>query len=240
MNQPMRKSILFIFLVQSVFLFQCKKPIEKYFDKTIKVDSLNVPLDKNQFYFPKEMFPYIDSIQYIQQKDSSYIAKRIYSKDKYDDSVMEWYSEYLFGMKEPLLFNRKIDNEIFRFTWLRSFHEPVVIRISETEQKYKLNWKTLKLDENYKPIEIIINESKNITKKEWENFNELVKKADFWNMEFGRYSMDTDGSEWILEGVNSENYRAVSVFYPEKGDFYNACDYLISLTNLKISEMDKY
>ncbi|WP_299890930.1 hypothetical protein [uncultured Lacinutrix sp.] len=236
----MRKSILFIFLIQSVFLFQCKKSIEKYIDKTIKVDSLNVPLDKNQFYFPKEMFPNIDSIQYIQQKDSSYIAKRVYSKDKYDDSVMEWYSEYLFGMKEPLLFNRKIDNAIFRFTWLRSFDEPIVIRITETEQKYHLNWKKLKLNENHKPIEIILDESKSITKNEWESFNELVRKADFWNMRLGRYSIDTDGSEWILEGVNSENYRVVSVFYPEKGDFYNACNYLISLTNLKISEKYKY
>jgi hypothetical protein len=214
--------------------------MEKYIDKTIKVDSLNVPLDKNQYYFPKEMFPYIDSIQYIQRMDSSYIAKRIYSKDKYDYSIMEWYSKYLFAMREPLLFNRKVDNETFRFTWLRSFDEPIIIGINKSEKKYILYWKKLKFNENYEPIELILDESKSITKNDWNNFKTLVEKADFWNMEIGRYSMDNDGSEWILEGVNSKKYKVVSVFYPEKGNFYNACDYLISLTNLKISENEKY
>ena len=59
-------------------------------------------------------------------------------------------------------------------------------------------------------------------------------------MDLGRSSIGTDGSEWIMEGVNQTNYRVVSAWSPSKGNFYNACDYLISLTNLKISEKKKY
>lgn len=92
----------------------------------------------------------------------------------------------------------------------------------------------------YVPGEIEIERLKILTEKEWVEFTQLIRKANFWNMELGRSSLGTDGSEWVMEGANQTDYRVVSVWSPTKGNYYNACDYLISLTNLKISEKDKY
>lgn len=79
-----------------------------------------------------------------------------------------------------------------------------------------------------------------MAKKDWLIFKKLIENADFWNMNLGRNSIGLDGSEWILEGLTSTQYRAVTVWSPTEGSFYEACIYLISLTDLIIPENEKY
>jgi len=67
-----------------------------------------------------------------------------------------------------------------------------------------------------------------------------VDKANFWTMELGRSSIGNDGSEWILEGLNKSNYRVVTVWSPTKGNFYEACKYLIDLSDIKLTGREKY
>ena len=108
MNKTLRQilsiGILTLFLTQIGF----SQSIEKFVDSTIKADSLNVPTDFNQPYFPKEMFPEV-STDLIKKNDSSYTIKTKTIKGTYDEFVVDWYSKHLHAMKEPLLFNRKID-----------------------------------------------------------------------------------------------------------------------------------
>ncbi len=139
-----------------------------------------------------------------------------------------------------MLFNRKIDKEIYRFTWLRTFNKPMSFRFEKRKDRYVLYWKVLSGAGGYEPGKIEIERLKILTKKEWAEFTQLIEKANFWKMDLGHSSIGNDGSEWIMEGVNQTDYRAISVWTPRKGDFYNACDYLISLTNLKIPEKEKY
>lgn len=65
------------------------------------------------------------------------------------DSIGEyeqaWYSSTLFCFKEPILFNYYLDGEIFRFLWLRSFHQPMLFTLSNINGKVSLHIK--KLDE---------------------------------------------------------------------------------------------
>ncbi|MFD0976757.1 hypothetical protein ACFQ1G_08145 [Salinimicrobium gaetbulicola] len=212
--------------------------IDKFTDSSIKVDSLNVPTDLKQPYFPKEMFPEVE-LDWIKTDKGTKIESKV-KEGTYDEFVVNWYSNHLHAMKEPLLFNRKIDKEIYRFTWLRTFDKPMTFRFEKINDRYILYWKVLSGAGGYEPGKIEIEQLKILTEKEWTKFTQLVAKADFWKMELGRSSIGTDGSEWIMEGVNQTDYRVVSVWSPGKGNFYNACDYLISLTNLKISEKDKY
>ena len=239
MKRTVTKTIILSFLA----FFLCQKgigqSIENFIDRTIKVDSRNVPIDQKQFYFPKEMFPKLD-LNYVKVNDSTTRIETKIIDGKYDDFVMEWYSKHLFSMKEPLLFNRKTKKQIYRFTWLRTFDKPVAIKIEKDKNQYTLFWKMLSGAGGYKPGELIVEKSKELSEKEWLNFIELVEKADFWNMELGRSSIGFDGSEWILEAVNPTDYKVVSVWTPRKSNFYNACNYLISLTDLNIKGKEKY
>ncbi|WP_152973258.1 hypothetical protein [Lacinutrix mariniflava] len=235
MNKTLRQilsiGILTLFLTQIGF----SQSIENFVDSTIKVDSLNVPTDLKQSYFPTELIE-PEKNNSAKKKDSS----KIIDLDFRSSLPTEWYSEHLFAMKEPLLFNRKINKQVYRFTWLRTFNKPMTFRFEKWNDRYILYWKVLNGAGGYEPGEIEIERLKILTKKEWTEFTQFIGKADFWEMELGRSSFGTDGSEWIMEGVNQTDYRVVSVWTPSKGGFYNACNYLISLTNLKISEKDKY
>ncbi|WP_380738373.1 hypothetical protein [Salinimicrobium gaetbulicola] len=238
MNKTLRQILLIGFLTLLLTQIGYSQSIDKFTDSSIKVDSLNVPTDLKQPYFPKEMFPEVE-LDWIKTDKGTKIESKV-KEGTYDEFVVNWYSNHLHAMKEPLLFNRKIDKEIYRFTWLRTFDKPMTFRFEKINDRYILYWKVLSGAGGYEPGKIEIEQLKILTEKEWTKFTQLVAKADFWKMELGRSSIGTDGSEWIMEGVNQTDYRVVSVWSPGKGNFYNACDYLISLTNLKISEKDKY
>ncbi|MGC3977797.1 MAG: hypothetical protein QM751_05900 [Paludibacteraceae bacterium] len=234
----MRNILTVFFLTLSVQLFW-GQTIDNFVNNKIEVNSLNVPIDIKQPYFPREMFPEIET-NIIKEKNSSYRIETKIISGSYDEFVVNWYSSHLHAMKEPLLFNRKITKEIYRFTWLRTFHKPICIRFEKDNDNYAITWKMLSGEGGYDPGKLLLNKSKKLTEKEWDLFKTYLKTSNFWQMELGRNSMGTDGAEWILEGVTPEQYRVVTVWSPEKGDFYNVCNYLISLTDLQISNREKY
>lgn len=218
------------FSVLFVIQIGISQSIEQFVTDTIKVDKENVPTALNQAYFPKIMFPTY-GIDFTYEG-----TKSVLIEGEYDDFSIEWYSEHLYKMKEPLLFNRKTDKEIFRFTWLRTFDKPIAIRIEKNKDDYWLYWKKLSGKGGYEPGELITDSKKRISENEWLSFQNLIKKTDFWNMDYGQGVFGNDSSQWILESVNSTDYRVVDRWSPSEGNFYNACDFLISLTNLKIKE----
>jgi len=212
--------------------------LDNFIDKTIKVDSLNVPLDSNQPYFPKDLFPEVE-IDWIRTDSIITIEKKV-KEGTYDEFVVDWYSKHLHAMKEPLLFNRKVKKEVYRFTWLRTFHKPMTFRIEKWKDRYILYWKITNGAGGYEPGNLESEKFKIITEKEWLEFSKLVDKANFWTMELGRSSIGNDGSEWILEGLNKSNYRVVTFWSPTKGNFYEACKYLIDLSDIKLTGREKY
>ena len=101
MNKTLRHilsiGILTLFLTQIGF----SQSIEKFVDLTIKVDSLNVPTDLKQPYFPKEMFPEVET-DWIKTDNGTKIETKV-KEGTYDEFVVNWYSKHLHAMKEPCL-----------------------------------------------------------------------------------------------------------------------------------------
>jgi hypothetical protein len=61
----------------------------------------------------------------------SYFPKSIYSEvDRIDSMSFIWYSEMLGDFDEPKLFSPQQGNSVYRFTWTRSFHEIMIIRMT--------------------------------------------------------------------------------------------------------------
>lgn len=199
----------------------------QYLNDTIKTDKFNVPLDSEQYYIPSKIKSDIGTTN----EDNSY---------KYTYEFYSPYSHYLYIMHEPLLYN-KIDNKIiFRFTMIRSFQDPITVRLEQEDNKYTLIWKKIDFENNLdpsgmlnKPIKLSLINQEPISDEEWRQFIETFNKSGFWNMENDNNEVGIDGYHWLLEVSTDKYYHWVSRFSPDSGGFYDCCNYLLSLTDLK-------
>lgn len=82
--------------------------------------------DSLKFYFPQSNNP-----------DSGFLKNNI------DDFREKWYSSALFSFKEPILYDKNLETNAYRFLWLRSFHRPVVFTLIKSESKVILTSKIL-------------------------------------------------------------------------------------------------
>ena len=163
--------------------------------------------------------------------------------DKLDTFSNTWYSKMLRALHEPVLYNYSGDKEIYRFTWLRTFHHPVSLRLENNNNKITLTVKVSNGAGGYDPGQIIIDTTIDITLDDWNTFVGKADKVNFWNLQTEVKEMGLDGSEWILEGVTKNKYHFTTRWSPpySKNEGYrDCCDYLISLSKLKIPKRDKY
>jgi hypothetical protein len=189
----------------------------------LSCDTAFVPTNSNKFYFPSRVF----------RADSNDIGLAAFT-----DS---WYSKHLFAMREPIFYADKSQNEFYRFTWLRTFHNPIAVRLEKHGETYTLFWKQCDGSGGYDPGKLIIDKQKNIDKATWDEFQNQLNQIDFWNMITNEDDFDLDGSRWILEGKTESQYHVVDRWTPANSTkFYKCCNFLIELTDLKIKEKDKY
>ncbi|MDB4924074.1 hypothetical protein [Mucilaginibacter sp.] len=150
-----------------------------------------------------------------------------------------WYSLKLEAMNEPVIYKHKSGVNSYRFTWLRSFHHPIAIRINKNNNVYSIYWK---MSDNGKYEKLVTDKHKIISKATWDLFESKLKQLDYWKM--GTNSNERsgmDGAQWILEGKKANTYHLIVRWSPEsKSKYYQCCDYLIGLTDLKIPAREKY
>ena len=243
LKEPIFKKMKQLFFLFYAIIFATSICISQtprnYFDESIKVDSKNIPFNRKQFYFPVKLFPKVE-MNWEQMNDSVTSATPKIYTNEIDSIHLTWFSRFLYDMKEPLLFNRQLNKQVFRFTWLRTFHNPVMVRIEKGNNGVFLYWKVTDGKGGYDPGKIMVNEKRKIINPEWEQFISLVDSAKFWKMtRSGIVGMD--GSEWILEGIDPTRYYVTSAWSPNKtSSFYKVGDFLLGLTDLNIEEGDKY
>ncbi len=170
-------------------------------------------------------------------------------------------SAYLFQIREPLLFNKPSKREIFRLTWLRSFHNPIVINIIKKDNHYTVIRKESKRDSIRKEASEILKDlstknkneffniyrkhtyvdSKLISKKEWLKLIDVADSINFWNMEAGNEIGGFDGSMIYLEYSSNQGYKIVEKWSPEEESlFYKIFSHIIELSDLKIPKDEIY
>jgi hypothetical protein len=193
----------------------------------------NKPLDNNIWYFP---FRYFVELPNNWERDSKL---DIFRKTDYAKFHLDWYSNQLYALKEPIIYNQN-NKTIYRFTWLRSFHNPIAIRIEKQNDIYKLYWKVADGYGGNDPGKLVIDTFKLITKEKLNELLSLLKSANFWNLPTLEENNGIDGAEWIIEVIENGEYHIVSRWSPRKNDFYKCGIYLIELTGLKIPEEDIY
>lgn len=151
---------------------------------------------------------------------------------------LNWYSSHLYALSEPVL-SDSLPTKVFRFTWLRSFHNPIVIGLERSNDSISVYWKVNDGAGGYEPGKIIENSSKTLTIKEWEDYVASINSIDFWNLPTMETRIfGTDGAQWILEGKELGKYHVVDRW--SGGAIEKVCLKLLELTDLKIEQDDIY
>jgi hypothetical protein len=153
----------------------------------------------------------------------------------------EWLKIQLLNLDEDCIYDLAISPNkiIYRFTWLRSFHRPISIRIEKTDEIIFLYWKVGKGAGGYEPKGLKKSGKKRLKLSEWTEFTNLVSVSGFDNLPNDEYVLMNDGATWTLERKSSKDFKAHDTNDPSK-EFSNACLYLLKKTSIKVKNEDIY
>ena len=215
--------------------------IQLYNYRSEKTKSKKLKMDNFQTsYFPVSAFVglpenwetdfSINVITYVSDFSVSGVESALFS--------INWYSKHLKALNEPVL-SDTLPTKIYRFTYLRTFDNPIVIRLENHNDIVSIHWKVSNGAGGYEPGEIIVNESMELTTKEWSLIENKINSIDFWTLPTTETEiMGTDGSQWILEGKYLGKYKVVDRWCG--GAISVICKELINLTDLKIEKEKLY
>ena len=156
------------------------------------------------------------------------------TRDALDSFVNSWYSHMLFALKEPILKDYDGAKEVYRFTWLRSFNHPVVIRLEKQGDSVRLISKVSDGAAGYEPGKIFFDTILNITQKQVDVINHHLNSAKFWTLQTETRDNDgKDGSEWIIEVYKDNQYHMAVRWTPMKGTaFRRIGEYMLSISQI--------
>lgn len=230
------------------------------------------PANSATWYFPADRF--IDSARtsirvakeqvndsmrtnptYVFLPDDRVIERRIVTR--VDTFKLNWFSHYLYKLHEPVLSNYPLGKEIYRLTWLRSFHPPVVVRMEKEGNRIRLTTKilsripelpghrytdqdgTIRVADTAAFIPFRRNTTRNLRKTVYDEYMRLLaeQRALFISPLGFQDALVGDGSEWILETHNSDGYYFIVRWSPKQKEALRTLgDYLLDLSDAKKEE----
>lgn len=129
-----------------------------------------------------------------------------------------YFTRYLSAMKEPSLQRDLAEGTktVFRFTYLRSFDDPITVRIWQKGDVFEARAVRLKMNREYRPLEIIHDRSFRIDPEKLEKIRSELEKKDFWKPLTNDELMleGLDGSRWIFELHDNNGYKMIDVWSP--------------------------
>ena len=187
-----------------------------------------------------DLYPSIDSITAYFPK-TGIPGSRGQKKGFLSNFENIWYSGVLHACSEPVLYNYKGEEEIYRFSWFRSFHLPVVIRIEKKGFDFSLSAKMLWQAYDGESNTVWDSTQYSMSYFQWQIFKNRLNKAKFWEMPFEEdEERGMDGATWVMEAYKNGRYQFIRRWSPGATDFANACKYLITLSGLEIDKEDIY
>lgn len=138
-------------------------------------------------------------------EDDTYHPPKDSTGREYDSYGDRW----LAAMAEPSLVPTKGNSEEFalRFFWLRSFHDPISIRIWRTGSSYKMRAVRMKKPIEYGPGPIAEDTTRDLKPEEWTQVIRLTAGNVFWiPLTQGEQQafplLVKDGSTWCFERLS--------------------------------------
>jgi hypothetical protein len=160
-----------------------------------------------------------------------------------DQFRAQWYGTFLDAYNEPSLWERpkNTPDPSYRFTWLRTFDHPVVIRVDvRSDGICVLTVKVGLGSGGYDPGMLIQNDTRPLTKQQSEWFlNRVAFK--FWNLpKEDTNRIGDDGAQWIFEGAANGRYQVEDRWSPATGPIRELGLEMIGLAGLRIPNEQIY
>jgi hypothetical protein len=140
-------------------------------------------------------------------KDDVYQPPKDSRGREYDTFAAPW----LAAMTEPSLVPAKGSAKDFalRFFWLRSFHDPISIRIWRTGSNYRVRAVRMVKQNHYGPAPIAEDTTRDLKPEEWTEVTRLMEGKRFWtplsDEEREAIPRVRDGSMWFFERLADGN-----------------------------------
>jgi len=154
----------------------------------------------------------------------AYFPKNALSDDPWDDQFKSaWYSGELKRLQEPSLLSLSKDQtrESYRFFWVRSFHNPIAIRLDErADGTGVLTTKVANGEAGFPRTitHLIEDTSRPISREQTRAFLSQLERTGFWSLQGSvRDQTGTDGAQWIIEGIKNGTYHVVDRWSPKAG-----------------------
>lgn len=150
-----------------------------------------------------------------------------------------WYSSHLSAAGEPSLLeavNQEAPRQdIYRFTWLRSFDKPIVVRIEQAKSGALLMTASrLSGMGGYVPGSVEARIVRGLSQDEANQFRRALSAANGLRLRAVSCRWGYDGAKWIFEGVDRRRYRYVQRWSPDQGSVRALGLVMLSFTGWEI------
>jgi hypothetical protein len=211
-------------------------------------DTLNLPKDSLAFYFPANIFsdrPSSDSFVQNWYSSSLYSFKEpVLSKNFFGHNIYRFL--WLRSFDRPVVFTlHQSESQVWLNTKMLDrvprFYDERIAGIPKEEQQeyiragYSVDSKRPDLLVRIadRKANIIYNKNTSLSDKEWDQFEQLLAKANFWSLPATIDDGSTDGARWIIEGHLKNRYHVVAYHSPDNNEYVNAGRLLINLSGLQ-------
>ena len=173
------------------------------------------------------------------QAAAQFFPPRVFSdRPDLNQFAEAWYSRHLSAMEEPSVWKsaERKNAEIYRFTWLRTFHSPYAFRLEvRADGTGSLVAKSASGAGGYDPGRLVLNKTLALDAKQVRQFTAALGKLGFWN----HPTQDPgppgfDGARWVLEGVKGGRYHVVDRWSPDDGPFRKLMLDLVALAGVSV------
>ena len=161
---------------------------------------------------------------------------------EHSDPIINWYTKFLSAMGEPSLWHasKVSDLHACRFLWLRTFHQPVVVRMEIEESGAGiLIAKVADGRGGYEPGNLIFSETSRLSREDVDQFLKRLMELEFWEKptidQSGGFGID--GAQWVLECVENGRHHVLNRWSPREGDFRDTALMLAKLANITVEEV---
>ncbi|MDP1913865.1 hypothetical protein [Brevundimonas sp.] len=183
------------------------------------IEAGNPPSETSGFFQPA-LFQQTVDCDFSGRKVSNHIL------DEFEDS---WYSKHLRAAGERPLSFAPGSRETLRFTWLRSFHSPVIVRVEWAPTgAATLTATMLSGAGGYEPGEVSNTVSRTLTQVETERL--LVLRQAILREPPVDCAIMLDGARWIVEAAGADGYHYVNAQSPQTGTVHDLGMALLGFT----------
>ena len=152
--------------------------------------------------------------------------------------IENWYSKHLRSMGEVPVYPAVADLHLYRLTWLRTFHHPLVFRLEiRSNGTAMLYTKMTNGKGGYAPGKLIPTEEKHLTKLQVDKLLKGLNSMRFWTAPSLDENHGLDGARWILEGVNNGLYHVIDRWSPQQGEFLDWSLQLMQLSGQSLEPL---